>query len=300
MDLLRAMQVFVRVADTGSFTLAADQLHVDRSVVTRQISALEKHLQSQLIQRSTRQLSLTAAGERYLRQCREILDMVQFAGDSLHTTQETPRGPIRFGIPADFGMPYVMPLLADFVAQNPLVELELTVSDGAINLIESGLDMAIHITSRLDDTLVAKRLTISRRLLVASPEYLQQHGTPVHPRELRSHDCIGTQPGESWPFVVEGKLQSFSARGRLSCANPHARLQAAEYGLGIAYLPSYVLRQSLQQSRLTPLLSDYTQVEEDICLVCPGPRHIAQQVRTLAEFLAQRLDRPWWDEPIGH
>lgn len=295
MDVLRAMQVFVRVADTGSFTLAADQLHVDRSVVTRQIGALEKHLQSQLIQRSTRQLSLTAAGERYLRQCREILDMVQFAGDSLHTTQETPRGPIRFGIPADFGLPYVMPLLTEFVASHPLVELELTVSEGAINLIESGLDMAIRITSRLDDTLVAKRLTVSRRLLVASPDYLRQRGTPFHPRELRAHDCISTQPGESWPFVVDGQLQAFNARGRLSCASAPARLQAAEQGLGIAYLPSYLLRQALDGGRLLPLLGDYTRVEEDICLVCPGPRHIAQQVRALAEFLAQRLHDPWWD-----
>lgn len=289
MDLFKTIETFVRVANTGSFTAAADQMNLARSVVTRQIAALESSLGVILLNRSTRKLSLTTAGTLYLRQCRDILDRVQFAAESLHTTRDTPQGDIRFGIPQGIGMRYVMPLLTQFVSLYPKIQLQLVVGDDCLDLLEHGLDMAIHVTSRLDDNLVAKRLFISRRMLVAAPSYIAQKGVPVHPRELMNHLCIGAQPQERWPFLIENSLQEFPARSRFTCNDTQAQLQAAQSGLGIAYLPDFVVHDLLQKNELTVLLSPFTKAEQAVCLVCPGPRHISHQVRALAEFLATQF-----------
>jgi DNA-binding transcriptional LysR family regulator len=182
-------------------------------------------------------------------------------------------------------MRYVMPLLTQFASCYSSVNLQLVVGDDQLDLLAHGLDMAIHVTSRLDENLVAKQLFISRRVLVASPDYLAKKGVPFHPRELISHTCIGSQPQEKWPFIIEGTMQEFPARSQFTSTDTQAQRCAAEAGLGVAYLPDFIVHDSLESNKLVRLLSSVTKAEQAVCLVCPGPRHISHQVRALADFL---------------
>ncbi|RTL32518.1 MAG: LysR family transcriptional regulator, partial [Rhodocyclaceae bacterium] len=187
MDRLHAMEVFVRVAEAGSFTAAADHLGLARSAVTRQIAALEAHLGVKLIARSTRSLKLTSAGLAYLERSREILDLVGVAESDLAGGDRRPRGPIRVSVPMSFGVRHLVPLVADFATTYPEVSLDMDFDDRQVNLIESGLDLAIRITTQLDPTQVARRLSVARMVTLASPDYLERHGCPQQPEDLLAH-----------------------------------------------------------------------------------------------------------------
>ncbi len=202
MDRLSAMDAFVRVAETGSFTAVAEHLGLARSMVTRQISGLEAHLGVKLIARSTRSLKLTAEGEVYLERCREILGLVGAAEGDLSGGDRTPRGPIRISVPVSFGVRYLAPLVADFVSLYPEVSLDVDFNDRQVNLIESGIDMAVRITGQLDPTQVARRLSTSRMLTLAAPDYLARHGRPQVPQDLATHHCLGytATSRTSWGF----------------------------------------------------------------------------------------------------
>jgi DNA-binding transcriptional LysR family regulator len=187
MDKLNAMQTFVRVAEAGSFTAVADQLQVARSVVTRQIAALEKQLRVKLITRSTRSLTLTAAGAAYLEKCRVILNMVDAAEASLDEEKAVPRGRIRLGLPLSFGLQRLMPALLAFAKAQPHIELMMDFSDQRANLIEEGIDLSIRITADLQPGDIVRHLGDCRLLTLASPAYLSAHGQPLHPAQLRHH-----------------------------------------------------------------------------------------------------------------
>ena len=169
MDKLNAMQLFMRVAETGSFTAVADQLDVARSVVTRQISALEKQLGIKLMTRSTRSLTLTTAGSAYLEKCRVILNMVDAAESSLLEEKTEPRGRIRLGLPLSFGLQRLMPALTEFAKQQPHIQLAMDFSDRRANLIEEGIDLSIRITANLDQSDIVRKLGTCRLMTIASP-----------------------------------------------------------------------------------------------------------------------------------
>jgi DNA-binding transcriptional LysR family regulator len=185
MNKLQTMQVFVRVAETGSFSAVADQLNVARSVVTRQISALETTLGAKLMTRSTRSLSLTAAGAAYLEKCRLILNLVDVAEAEVAQEKAEPRGRIRLGLPLSFGLERLMPLLLDFAQQQPQIEFEMDFSDRRTNLIEEGIDLSIRITAQLASGDILRKLGSCQLLTLAAPAYLHLHGTPRTPDALR-------------------------------------------------------------------------------------------------------------------
>ncbi len=176
MDRLAAMHLFVRVAELGSFSAVAQQLGVARSVVTRQIAALEAHLGVKLMARSTRRLALTSAGTAYLEKCRVILNLVEAAETDVAEERLTPRGNIRISLPLSFGLKRLAPLLLDFSQRHPEVALDMDYSDRRVNLIEEGIDLSIRITRRLEPGDVARKIGTGRMLAVASPEYLARHG----------------------------------------------------------------------------------------------------------------------------
>ena len=292
MDRLDAMRLFIRVAELGSFSAVAHQLGAARSVVTRQIAALESHLGTKLLARSTRRLSLTSAGTAYLEKCREILNLVDIAETGLAEERQTPRGSIRLSLPLVYSLRHLAPLLLEFSRLYPEVELDMDFSDRRTNLIQEGIDLAVRITPRLEPGDITRRLGSARMVVLASTDYLATHGEPQHPAELIDHQCLGYTAGPSsqrWSFLVDGRLESFAIRPRLLANNGDVLLKAAVAGLGIAQQPTFIADELLQSGELREILKDYPLPELGIYAVLPGNRHIPHRLRVLMDFLVERL-----------
>ncbi len=292
MDKLDAMQIFVRVAEAGSFTAVADQLQVARSVVTRQMAALEKHLRIKLITRSTRSLTLTVAGAAYLEKCRLILNMVDAAEASLDEENAVPRGRIRLGLPISFGLQRLMPALLELAQAQPHIELMMDFSDQRANLIEEGLDLSIRITADLLPGDIVRHLGSVRLLTLASPSYLSEHGEPQHPQALAHHECLVysmSMNSATWPFVVEGRVQQFPVRGRIRANNGLALTQAAARGMGITLQPDFIAESFLVKQEVVQILSAFEAPPLGIYAVLPSNRYIPHRVNVLLEHLAKFL-----------
>ena len=293
MDRLDAMHLFVRVAELGSFSAVAQQLGVARSVVTRQIAALEAHLGAKLMARSTRRLTLTSAGTAYLEKCRVILNLVEAAETGIAEERQTPRGSIRLSVPLSFGLKRLAPLLLEFSNQYPEVALDMDFSDRRSNLIEEGLDLSIRITRRLGSNDVARRIGSSRLLVLASPDYLSRHGEPQHPQELIHHECLGYTSGGSaqiWQFTVDGELTTIPVRSRLHANNGEVLTEAAAQGLGITLQPDFVADDYLRDGRVRAILGNFPVAELGIYVMLPGNRQVPHRVRVLMDYLADHLN----------
>ena len=291
MDRLDAMQMFIRVAELGSFSAAALQSGVARSVVTRQVAALEAHLGTKLMARSTRRLSLTSAGTAYLEKCRVILNLIEAAETGIAEERQSPRGPIRIGLPLSFGLKRLGPLLLDFARRYPEVSLDMDYTDRRVNLIEEGIDLSIRITARLEPGDVARRIGSSHLLVVASPDYLARHGTPRHPDELAHHECLGYTAGgsQAWSFVVDGQTRNVAVRSRINAGNGDVLAEAAALGMGIACQPDFIVDSFIASGRVRTILDDFPAPELGIYVVLPGNRHVPHRVRVLMDFLAEEL-----------
>jgi len=292
MDRLDAMQLFVRVAELGSFAAAAQQMGLARSVVTRQIAALEAHLGIKLMARSTRRLTLTSGGTAYLEKCRVILNLVEAAETDVAAERLTPRGNIHISLPLVFGLKRLAPLLLDFSGRYPEVALDMDYSDRRVKLIEEGIDLSIRITTRLEPGDVARRIGNSRMRVVASPEYLARHGRPQHPSELPHHECLGYTAGGaplSWAFMIDGALERFAVHGRIHANNGEVLTDAAARGLGITCQPDFIGEELLAAGRLETILADYPIPELGIYAMLPSNRHVPHRVRVLMDFLAAGL-----------
>jgi DNA-binding transcriptional LysR family regulator len=298
MDRLDSMRIYLRVAELGSFAAVARQLDVARSVITRQVAALEAHLGVKLIARSTRSLMLTSAGSAYLERCREILNLVEAAEAGLADERQEPRGLIRLSVPLSFGLRHLSPLLMDFNVTYPDVVTEIDFTDRRVKLVDEGLDLAIRITRRLDPLDVARRIGSSRLQAIASPDYLRRHGEPKHPRELAEHECLIYLPAqhEGWPFLVNGATEIFTVRGRMRANNGDALLDAAMRGLGITAQPTFISAAAIEAGWVRPILTDYPMPELGIYALLPGNRYVPQRVRVLVDYLAERIgSRPYWE-----
>ncbi len=292
MDRLDAMRLFVRVAELGSFSAVAQQMGVARSVVTRQVAALESHLGTKLLARSTRRLALTPGGSAYLEKCRVILNLVEAAETGLAEERQTPRGLIRLSLPLVYGIRHLAPLLLEFSSLYPEVELDMEFSDRRANLIQEGIDMAVRITARLEPGDVTRRLGSGRLVVLVSPDYLARHGEPRHPAELIHHQCLGyTQAasGLRWSFQVDGKPETFPIRPRIRTNNSEVLLQAAASGLGIACEPAFAASEWLENGSLVEILREFPVPELGIYAVLPGNRYLPHRLRVLLDFLAERL-----------
>ena len=292
MDKLNAMQLFVRIAETGSFTAVADQLDVARSVVTRQISALEKQLGAKLMTRSTRSLTLTTAGAAYLEKCRVILNMVDAAESSLLEEKTIPRGRIRLGLPLNFGLQCLMPALLEFAQAHAQIELVMDFSDRRSKLIEEGIDLSIRITNRLEPGDIVRKLGVARLLTVASPQYLAQHSIPNHPRDLAHHAClVYSQEFQStvWTYGPNDNETHVTVRPRLAANNGEALLQAAAQGLGITRPPDFIAQPFLEKGSVVQVLEDFEPEPLGIYAVLPSNRYVPHRLSVLIDFLAKAL-----------
>jgi DNA-binding transcriptional LysR family regulator len=292
MDRLEAMNLFVRVAERGSFSAVAEQLGVARSVVTRQIAALEAHLGVKLMARSTRRLTLTSAGAAYLEKCRVILNLVEAAETNVTEEHLTPRGNLRIGLPLTFGLKRLLPLLLDFSQRYPEVRLDMDYTDRRLNLIEEGFDLSLRITDRLEPGDIVRKLGSCRLWVVASPDYLARHGRPQHPAELKHHECLTYTTDAhhaAWLFRVDGRLERVDVRSRISANNGEALVEAAAAGLGIALQPDFIAEPYLAAGKVEVLLEPFSQPDPGIYVVLPGNRYVPYRVRVFIDFLAARL-----------
>ena len=293
MDRLQAMQLFVRVAELNSFSAVAQQMGVARSVVTRQIAALERHLGLKLMARSTRRLTLTSSGAAYLEKCRDILNLVEAAETGIAEESQLPRGPVRISLPLSFGLMRMVPPLLEFARAYPEVSLEMDYSDRRVNLFEEGIDLAIRITGHLADSAVVRKLGSLQLRTVASAHYMQRFGCPQHPSELTHHACLVYTTGESpqtWRYMVDGVLQRFPVRPRMHANNGQALTEAAAQGLGIALQPDFIVDSFIQTQRVTAILTHFEIPALGIYAILPGNRQVPHRVKVLMDFLADRLD----------
>jgi DNA-binding transcriptional LysR family regulator len=291
MDRLETMRTFVRVAELGSFSAVAHQLGVARSVITRQVAALETHLGAKLMVRSTRRLALTAAGTTYLEKCRVILNLVDAAETDLAEDRAVARGRIRIGLPLSFGLKRLAPLLLEFYEVHREVELEMDYTDRRVDLAEEGFDLSIRITRQLKPDDVVRRLGSCALVCVASPEYLARHGRPKTPADLIGHQCLGYtgDTAGGWMFRVDGRTETVHPPTRVLANNGDVLAEAATRGLGIAQQPDFIADDYVRDGRLEVLLERHAPTELGIYALLPGARHLPYRVRVLIDFLAERL-----------
>lgn len=292
MDRLAAMHTFVRVAELNSFSAVALQQGVARSVVTRQIAALEEHLGVKLMARSTRRLTLTSAGAAFLEKCRVILNLVEAAEAGVAEQRQLARGNIRVNLPLSYGLARMVPWLLDFARAHPEVSLAMDYTDRRVNLIEEGVDLAIRITGKLPQTTVARRMGTIRMHTVASPDYLARYGRPLHPSELAQHECLGytgsgAQP--SWTYQVDQAWVPFPVSARINASNGEALTEAAAQGFGITMQPDFIVDPYLADGRVVKVLENFAMPELGIYAVLPGNRQVPHRVRVLIDYLAARI-----------
>ncbi|AAQ58417.1 LysR substrate-binding domain-containing protein [Chromobacterium violaceum] len=282
------MQEFTAVADCGSFTRAARRLGISIAQVSRQVGQLEERLGARLLYRTTRQLSLTEAGELYLAHCRQLLESLADAEQAVSQLQAAPQGQLKLTAPLAYGHSHISPLVLDFMQRYPLLEVSLDLSNQVKDLVHEGYDLAIRIGRLTDSSLMARKLAQRRHHVCASPDYLARCGEPRRPQDLQRHQCL--QIGnEGWHLQVNGRRQSVRVQGRMRCSTAAPLAEAAVRGMGLAQLPDYYVSAYLESGALVEVLADYAEPEEGIWALYPHNRQLSPKVRLLVDFLADSL-----------
>lgn len=302
MDRLDEISAFAAVADARSFTQAARRLGVSGAQVSKLVARLEDRLGARLLNRTTRDVSLTDTGRAYLERARTLLDDFEALEGSVRD-HDGPKGLLRISAPVAFGAAQLDAALLDFAAAYPEIALEVFYSDRVVNLVDEGFDLAIRIGRLADSSLIARRLAPVRMVPCASPAYLQAHGAPLTPAELAGHEAIldlNTADPNVWGFGEGGECVEVRVRGRLRFASAEACLTAAERGFGIARAPDFIAAPHLRDGRLVPLLCRYEPEMVGVHAVYPHARHLAAKVRVFVDFLAQRFaGEPEWRQGWG-
>ena len=293
---LNELLVFARVVQAGSFTAAARELRMPKSTVSRKVSELEERIGAQLLQRTTRKLRLTDAGQTYYEHCARIVAEAEEAELAVTRMQSAPHGLLRVTTPLTFS--FLGPLVAEFMKRYPDVQLELVCTDRAVDLMREGFDLAVRAGRLADSSLTARKLGHIERIVVAAPSYLKAHGTPRSPRDLEKHDCIlfGTQLERSaWTLHSGGKSVEVPVRARMAVNEPDMLCALTRAGSGISLLPALYYAADLTAGRLQHLLPDWSSSGTPVHAVYPSTRHHSPKVAAFVDFLRER----WPALPAG-
>lgn len=295
MDKLQAMEVFVQVVDTGSFTRAAENLLMPKATVSTLVRSLETALSTKLLNRTTRQISVTADGAAYYERCLSILADVRDAEESLSASRASPTGRLRVDVSTGFARHFLIPLLPDFYARYPGIDLDLGCSDRPVDLIEEGVDCAVRGGELSDSTLVARRIGVMRFITVATPSYLTLHGRPTHPDDLHRHQCLkyfSAKTGKTyeWDFARDGQRIQMKVPGRLAVNDANAYMTALLNGMGIAQMVAFVVQPYIAAGRLERVLEDWCVDPMPVQVVYPQNRHLSAKVRAFVEWVAEQFD----------
>ena len=296
MDRLTAMRVFVEVAHTGSFSATADKLDMSRAMVTRYVGALEQWLQARLLQRTTRSVTLTDAGETCLRRSQQMLALVDDVEEETASQDGALRGQLRITCSTSLAYAQMATAITAFLALHPQLKIDLNASEGALNLVEARIDLAIRISAEPDPMLIARPLAPCASVLVASPGYLAQQGRPRSPADLATHRCLSyANFGKSvWRFQRGTEQTQVSVASHFSANEATALLQAALAGGGIALQPTYLANPHLAQGTLQVVLPQWQVPAMTIYALYPSRKNLSPAVRALLDFLVERFAQvPW-------
>lgn len=308
MDYFSAMRAFVRSVDLGSFSKAAAEIGIKVSTVSRYVSCLEEDLGAALFNRSTRHNHPTEAGKIFYERATAILVELQEARNETSSLNTRPQGILHINIPGSFGRRHVMPHMKDFLAENPEIRLDATLTDATVDLIDSGADVAVRIGALSDSTLIAKKLAPHRRVLVASPGYLRDRRAIGTPEDLAGHECLAfaLQPTGAWYYREAGKMtgvpREIQVSGHLRANDSETLHDCTLSGLGVAILPTWVVSEDLRAGRLVSILPQLEWLiaggpERAIWAVYPPKKVVSPKVKAFISFLEQRFGHPpYWDQ----
>ena len=298
MDKLRAIEVFIEVAQGLSFSGAADRLGMARGNVTKYVAWLEKSMGVQLLTRSTKSVSLTESGRSLLDNGRELLDRVEAIDNVVRQSVRTPKGLLRLGAPPSFGAHHLVPIIRAFSQAHPDIQVILYLDDGRTDLVAEGLDMSMRIATALKDTSqIAHRLAVVPQWLVASPSYLAKRGEPTEVGDLAQHDCMVhslKSPTNIWSFSGPDGRVNVRVRGSIRANYGEPLRHAALLGQGISMHPTYMVMQDVQAGRLKNILVNFKPADVDIHAVFPSRRNLPVRVRTFLDFLKVWFQAPDW------
>ncbi len=288
-NLLDGMAVFVGVINAGSFTAAARSLGHSTSYVSKEITRLEKRLGSRLLNRTTRTISLTDAGRAYYERCSQIVIDAENAERSINQLQEKPSGLLRINAPVSFGTKHLLGVLPQFMHRYPEIKLEVEFNDRLIDVVAEGYDVVIRVGEIKDTNLVARKITSSRSVVVASPDYIKRKGCPQQAEDLMRHDCIAysLMPAPTlWNFYKDGVRSGVTIEPRAMCNNAALEVAMLMQGIGITRLPLFTCEQEVARGELQIILEDYDQISLDVYAVYPHRQYLTAKVRAFVDFLA--------------
>ncbi|WP_020406128.1 LysR family transcriptional regulator [Hahella ganghwensis] len=300
MDYLSDIPVFLAVVESGGFSAAGVRLDISKSAVSKRISHLESRLGVQLLHRTTRRLTLTEAGERYLAYAQQAQGLLVEGEDAITQLQGKPQGTLRINVPMVFGRLHVAPLIPAFLSAHPGIRLDMVMEDKMVDLVEGGFDMAVRIGHLPDSSLIQKRLAPCQSVLCASPDYINQFGSPSTPHDLSNHNCLSYsyfRGGSEWTFQSSVGEIRIKPEGNYQVNNSEALQSALLAGIGICQMPTFIVGPDLAAGRLKPLLEAYPLPQHAIYAVLPERKFLPAKVSTFLAFLQQHLgaDIPYWD-----
>jgi DNA-binding transcriptional LysR family regulator len=298
MDRLQAMRVFVTVVDLGSQSAAADHLELSRPVVSRYLAELEDWVGARLMHRTTRKLSLTAAGTEILPRCRQMLDLSTDMQAAVSEPDDAPRGLLRISVSTSFGQAQLADAMAAYVRRYPGVSIDMQMLDRTVNLVDERIDLAIRTSNDLDPNLIARRLTVCRSVICASPAYLHEHPAPQRVEDLSLHNCLThSYFGKSlWHFEQDGEQVSVPVQGNISANEASTLLRATIAGAGVAMLPTYQAGVHIHSGELIRLLPTAEPRQMNVYAVYASRKHMPAALRSLLDFLVVKFPQePEWD-----
>jgi DNA-binding transcriptional LysR family regulator len=299
MDRALEMQVFCAVVDKGSFVGAAEPLKMSKAAISRYVSGLEERLGARLLHRTTRRLSLTDEGRQFYHQAKDVLAMMDEAEEAVSSASPEPSGALRVNAPVSFGVLHLAPIWADFMRTYPKVELDISLNDRLVDLVEEGFDAAVRIARMENSSLVGRRLASTRMCLSASPEYLSSHPPIRILDDLAEHGIVAYSnfaSGSDWVFEGPNGSETVRTRSVVRCNNGDTCRSITLAGGGISLQPSFMIAEDMRRGDLVEILPEYKSVELGIYAVYPSRKHLPPKVRVFINFLAEKFSSPSWEQ----
>ncbi|HVX83040.1 MAG TPA: LysR family transcriptional regulator [Devosiaceae bacterium] len=292
-DLAR-IRAFVQVFDAGGFSAAARQYGRSKALLSKYVTDLEDYLGVRLMNRTTRKLSLTEAGEAYYREASQLLQQLDDLDASISDQTTAPRGLLRISAPRNFGEQTLAPAIFEYLKKYPDVSIDLRLEDRYVDLVDEGIDIALRISTLTDSSLIARKIADMHIRIVGAPSLIRRVGAPRNPEGLRGLPCIidtNLQGQANWRFVEDGRTVSIHVAGPVRVNSPLAALEAAKMGLGFAAMPSYLADPAIAAGALTSVLEAYVPTGQTLQAVYPHRRHLAGKVRALIDHLVDWFER---------
>ncbi|ABY69762.1 putative HTH-type transcriptional regulator [Actinobacillus pleuropneumoniae serovar 3 str. JL03] len=292
MDRITAIQVFLTVAETGSFTATAERLDLSRPKVTRAVALMEEWFNARLLQRTTRHVSLTDAGEQAVEYCKKMTELTSAIEQDFLTQRGELRGSLRIASNAAFGSTHLLNAIRTFLAKHPKLNIQLILADNTVNLVEEGIDLAVRFTNNPDPNVVARPLFTCHSLLVATPAYLARHGTIHSPQELANHRYLAhaNVNRKEWTFIKDEQETVLELTSQLTINDTGALLNFTLADGGIAMLPKYFIEQQLKNNQLQIVLPDWQMPTYQVYAVYPSRRQLPKTVRSFVDFLVEEFE----------